>query len=251
MPIKSLRIIFVCLLCAAPLYLYAQSAQLLFDEANRLYTSGKYEQSVEKYREIIQNGYESGALYFNLGNAYYKLEQIGESILYYEKAIKLIPGDEALQRNLQIAQLKTVDKIEPIPNLFFEIWWTEAINIFSLNTFSWLSLITFSCLTLLIALFLVFRKDGFRYPVWIFAICFIVFLLLFLGKIYDNGNNRFGIIMAKTVSVVSEPAISSTEMFILHEGTKVKINRALEGWYEISLADGKTGWLQTEGIVQI
>jgi tetratricopeptide (TPR) repeat protein len=251
MSFKVSRFVFVSLLCAASIDLYAQSAQLLFDEANRLYTSGNYEQSVEKYHEIIHNGYESGALYFNLGNAYYKLERIGESILYYEKALKLTPGDEALQRNLQIAQLRTVDKIEPIPNLFIELWWIKAINLLSLNAFSWLSLITFSCLALFTALFLVFRKDGFRYPIWIFAICFIVFLLLFLGKIYDNENNRFGVVMAKTVSVVSEPAISSTEMFILHEGTKVKINRALEGWYEISLADGKTGWLQTEGIAQI
>jgi tetratricopeptide (TPR) repeat protein len=251
MSIKSIRTIFILLLCLIPLDTFAQSSQLLFNEANRLYTAGNYEQSVEKYHEIVRNGFESGALYFNMGNAYYKLGKIGESILFYEKALKLIPGDEALQRNIQIARLKTVDKIEPIPSLFLEIWWKEAINLFSLNTYSWLSLSTFFSLALMIAIYLVFRKDGFRYFIWVNGICFIVFLLLFLGKIYENENNRFGIIMSKTVSVVSEPAISSTEMFILHEGTKVKINRTVEGWYEISLADGKTGWMQIEGIAQI
>ena len=89
-------------------------------EGNKAYSEGKYEDALTYYSKILKNDFEGGELYFNLGNTYYKLDEIGKSIYYYEKALKFIEGDETLEQNLEIARLKIIDKIEPIPKLF--IW---------------------------------------------------------------------------------------------------------------------------------
>jgi tetratricopeptide (TPR) repeat protein len=229
----------------------AQSVQILFDQANEAYSDGDYLQAVERYQEILRNGYESGALYFNLGNSYYKLDRIGESILYYEKAVKLIPGDEALIQNLQMARLRIVDEIEPMPRLFIEVWWEKMIHFLPLGGFAWITLLIFVLFTVFLSSYVIYHKRIFEYTVWLFSVCFIIILLLFLGRIYNLEKNEFGIIMAKKVSVVSEPSINSTEMFILHEGAKVQLTRSVNGWYEITLADGKTGWLQSDNLQKI
>ena len=112
--------------------LAASEWDVYLKEGNRAYSNGKYEDAVTHYSKILENDFESGELYFNLGNAYYKLEEIGKSIYYYEKALNFIEGDEALEQNLQIAQLKIIDKIEPIPKLFIWVWIDALMHLLSI-----------------------------------------------------------------------------------------------------------------------
>jgi len=234
-----------------PCYLAAQSANYNFESANRAYADGKYQEAVALYEQIIQDGFESGEVYFNLGNSFYKLNEIGKSILYFEKASIYLPQDESLNQNLSIARLKVVDKIDSIPKLFIEIWWNRATQIFSINVFCWLTLILFILTLCIISIYLIFTINIFKRLIWVFSILFFLILILTVGRIYQFETSEFGVILINKISVVSEPSLSGTEVFILHEGTKVQVNRRLDGWFEISLADGKTGWLKATSLGMI
>jgi tetratricopeptide (TPR) repeat protein len=231
--------------------LNSQSVDIFFQQGNNAYAEGKYQEAVDLYLKVLNEGYTSGEVYFNLGNAYYKLDEIGRAILYYEKATHYLEGDEALARNLSIAELRVVDEIEPIPKIFLEEWWDWLIHIFSINTFAWLCLALFILISLFSALYINFAKINFKRLLWISAVGFILVVSLFIGRIYQFESSQYGIILSPKVSVVSEPSLTGTEVFIIHEGTKVKINRSLDGWMEISLADGKTGWLKSDELERI
>jgi tetratricopeptide (TPR) repeat protein len=231
--------------------LSGQSVDIFFQQGNKAYAESKYQEAVELYLKVLEEGYTSGEVYFNLGNAYYKLDEIGRAILYYEKAAHYLQGDEALDQNLSIAELRVVDEIESIPKIFLEEWWDWLIHIFSINTFAWLSLALFLLTFLFSALYINFSKRNFKRFIWSSAVGFILVLSLFIGRIYQFESSQYGIILSPKVSVVSEPSLTGTEVFIIHEGTKVRINRSLDGWMEISLADGKTGWLKSDELESI
>src|SRR6059036_404081 len=111
--------------------LVAQEAVRQFEQANQLYRDGKYDQAAGLYEQVISNGYESAALYYNLGNACFKLKNTPSAILNYERAKRLAPHDEDILYNLRLANLRIVDKIEPIPQIFFIDWWRSLVNTFS------------------------------------------------------------------------------------------------------------------------
>ena len=187
-------------------------------------------------------------MYFNLGNAYYKLDEIGKSIYYYEKALNFIEGDEALEQNLKISQLKIIDKIEPVPKLFIWIWIDSVIHLLSIENWGWISLLLFFITAIIFSLYILFTKRLLFQFSWIFLILFSISIIIFIGRIYLFETNEFGIIFEPKVAVMSEPNLGASEVFILHEGTKVKINRKLNDWLEISIADGKTGWCKAQSI---
>ncbi len=223
---------------------YAQNPDYYFDLANRAYADGKYHDAIEMYQNIIKEGMESGEVYFNLGNAYYKVNQFGQSILYYEKAKQFLEGDPALDHNLRLAQLNIVDKIDVIPVLFIEEWWSKLTHLFSITTLLWLSLAFFTISLTVIILRIYFNNGFIRRIIWPTVSIFILIFIITIGQIYEFETSKFGVILEEKVSVISEPNLSGTEVFILHEGTKVKINRVLDDWLEISIPDGKTGWLK-------
>jgi len=224
--------------------LHAQDPVSMFSEANNSYAEGDYQNAIELYSTILNQGVESGEVYFNLGNAYFKTNDIGRAILYYEKASKFIEGDPALDQNLQLSRLRIVDKIESIPELFVFEWWTTLSHLFLLDTLLWVSIALFSILILLIIVNLLYSRQYIRQLIWVTsAFCIIIFVITF-SLVYEFETSRFGVILEEKVSVISEPDIGGTEVFILHEGTKVKINRLLNNWLEITISDGKTGWLK-------
>jgi tetratricopeptide (TPR) repeat protein len=224
---------------------------LYFKNANRAYTEGKYQEAIENYHNILNQGVASGEVYFNLANAYYKIDDIGRSILYYEKARAYLEGDESLNQNLEIARLKVVDKIEPVPELFLKILWKKIVHFVSLKIYAWLSLGLFIFSLLIIIFYVIFNKYFLRKLIWILSVLFIIVFVLFINRIVEDEARKNAIILTDKVSVVGEPNITSTEVFILHEGTKVQINRIIGDWTEITIADGKTGWLKldTLGII--
>jgi tetratricopeptide (TPR) repeat protein len=227
---------------------FASEWDVYLQEGNKAYSEGRYEDAIENYSKIIDNKVESGEVYFNLGNAYYKLDEIGKSIYFYEKALTFIDGDEALNQNLQIARLKIIDKIEPIPKLFIFEWIDVFLHIISIENWGWVSLILFFSLAIIFSLYIIFTKRLLFSLSWIFLILFSISIIIFIGRIYLFESMEFGIIFEKKVAVMSEPSLGASEVFILHEGTKVKINRTLNDWFEISIADGKTGWCKSTAI---
>jgi len=228
--------------------LSASEWDVYLKEGNNAYSEGKYEDAVTQYLKILENDFESGELYFNLGNANYKLDEIGKSIFYYEKAKKFIEGDEALEQNLKIARLKIIDKIDPVPKLFIWVWIDSVIHLISIEYWGWISLALFCLTAIIFALYILFAKRLlFRFS-WIFMILFSISVVIFIGRIYLFETNEFGIIFETKIAVMSEPNLGAAEVFILHEGTKIKVNRKLNDWIEISIADGKTGWCRANSV---
>jgi len=227
---------------------FASEWDQYFKDGNEAYAEGKYDVAVNQYLKILDNNIESGELFLNLGNAYYKLDEIGRAILYYEKASDFLNGDESLNQNLQIARLKIIDEIEPVPKLFFYSWWDEMIHILSIENIGWLTLIFFFLFAVIISVYVVFGRRFLLKFVWILGVICCLFIIIYAGRIYEFETTQFGIIFDKKISVVSEPGLGSSELFILHEGTKVKINRTIDDWFEITIADGKTGWCKSRSI---
>ena len=183
-------------------------------------------------------------LYLNLGIAYYTQNEFGQAILNYERAKLFLGNDEALERNLKLARIHIVDKIEPIPQLFLLEWWHILLNALSIEVYAWLGVGVFFVFSLFVGLEILYR-GYFIKVIWTTGVIFIFVLIVFLSNVYISESTAYGIIIDQNVSIVSEPAEEGNELFILHEGTKVLIERISGDWYEIRLADGKTGWLHT------
>ena len=224
-------------------------------EADSAYARGEYQQAIKDYEALLKQG-ASADLYYNLGNAYYRTENITRAVLNYERALLLSPGDRDIRFNLQIAQSKTIDKIVPESEMFFFTWYKSLVNLMSVDGWARTSLVS---LTLVIILLLVYL---FSDRIWLRKIGFfggVILLLLFvLSNIFawqQKQNLLFrkgAIVIAPSVTVKSTPANNGTDLFILHEGTKVMItDGSMKGWKEIRVADGKEGWIESKQLEEI
>lgn len=221
-----------------------------FHEANRLYTASDYIGALDIYLELEQRGLKSGELYYNAGNAYYKLAQLGKAILYYERALKYLPMDEDLHTNLLLARLSIVDKITPIPELFYERYWRSIKYMMPSSLWKTTAYLFYLLLGIWIAAHIVFRRALIR------RLSRVIIPILLSGSILsfwisasiirDQESSDAGIILAEEIQVRSSPAEEGIELFSLHEGAKIWIVRRSAGWSEIRIADGKSGWAPQE-----
>ncbi len=223
-----------------------------FEMANELYRKGEYQNALHIYEQIMKNGYISEDLYYNIGNAYFKLDNIPAAILYFERAKRLSPNDDDIDFNLKIANLKVVDKIDPLPRIFFINWWYSVSNLN--NSENWATTaILFSWIFVgLLILFrinkiLIIKKISFI--TGIFSLILMIFFLLFAYTQYwYETDNTTGIIFSSNSLVKSSPDEAGTDLFVIHEGVKVEILDAVNNWRKIKLADGKVGWIPAEDI---
>ena len=250
-----MRKLFIIFLFLLPGLTFAVDPEITIAKANKAYADGFYANAVELYKSVITAGYESIDLYYNLGNACYKQNDFASSILYYEKARKLDPGNEDVNFNLKIANTKITDKIEPIPELFYKRWYKKLIESFSVDKWSKFGL-AFLCLGLVAGLFyvvsknLLIRKPGF----WlgIFFVFVSLFSFLFAWQSYDDIMHRKeAIIFTPTVTIKSSPDEKSIDLFVLHEGAKVELIDNIGTWYEIRIANGSVGWLIASSVEKI
>jgi tetratricopeptide (TPR) repeat protein len=228
------------------------SSALTKADADSAYVNGNYQEAIKGYEALLRNG-ASAELYYNLGNAYYRTENITRAVLNFERALLLSPGDSDIRFNLQIARSKTIDKIVPESEMFFVTWYRSLVNIMSVDGWGRTALVS---LALVIVLFLVYL---FSARVWMQKVGFFgggVLLVLFvISNIFawqqrQNLLYRQGaIVIAPSVTVKSTPAQNGTDLFILHEGTKVIItDGSMKNWREVRLADGKKGWIESKKI---
>lgn len=241
----------VLILCIVPLAgANDQDPEELFQLGNRYYQNDEYEKAVETYREILNQNIESGALYFNLGNAYYKLNALGKARLNYERARPFLQGDDALEDNLLLLRERLVDQIERPPQFILSVWWNGFLAIFSINMLCWICAGLLWLILIFAALRIYFRRRGrrdrFRSIFVSLVVIFILLSLVLAQKIYRLETEKHGIIMELSATVYAEPSTVSTEVFILHEGTKVSIERQNDSWLELKLADGRTGWIEQQ-----
>jgi tetratricopeptide (TPR) repeat protein len=247
--------LFTLLCIALSINASASAPYLTLDSANTAYASGKYDKAIGMYTAFLNDGYQSAQAYYNLGNCYYRKADYAKAILNYEKAKKLNPSDADVQFNLQIANLKTTDKITPDSSLFLTNWGHNLIDVFSEKGWAILCILLL-CLGLLsISSYLVsgnlmFRQLGF----WGGSLLLVFSLCTFLfSRTQYNAltNHDTAIVMSGSVTVKGSPAENGTQLFIVHDGAKVWILKSEGIWTEIKLANGSQGWLLTSDIEEI
>jgi len=227
----------------------------LLQKANELYTKDLFKEAIEVYNQILMTNMESPELYYNLGNAYYKTNQYTLSILNYERAKLLAPDDEDIDFNLLVANQKVVDSIQELPGIFIVRWWNSLVNSQTTDTWAVLSIFGFVLFLTLLGLYF-FARSGDIKRISFWAGCFLIVFTLFSWSFAAKQKSRmvnhsYAIIMQPTVTVKSSPSEKGTNLFVVHEGLKVRITDKLGDWVEIKLADGNKGWLLAESVERI
>jgi len=235
--------------------IFAVNSDSLVVIANNAYNQGLYDSALVTYSRVINKGVESGELYYNMGNAYYKNNDIASAILYFEKASMILPNDEDVKYNLNIANSMIVDKIEKVPELFYHHWWNSIYNIMAADAWAIFALVSFSFLILSIGLFILSKKRGNRklsfYIGMLFLIITIASSALASQKYYLNIEHKEAIVFISSITVKSSPTLNSVDLFVIHDGTKVEIIDRIDSWVEIKIQNGSTGWLPKKSIREI
>ncbi len=227
----------------------------LLQTANDHYTKDEFKEAIDVYNQLLMSSMESPELYFNLGNAYYKTGQYTLSILNYERAKLLAPDDEDIDFNLQVVNQKVVDSIQELPGIFIVRWWDSLVNSQSTDKWAWMSIVSF-LLFLVMMGFYFFARSGDIKRITFWSGSLLIVLAIFSWSFAARQKSRmvnhtFAIVMHPTVTVKSSPSEKGTNLFVIHEGLKVKITDKIGEWVEIKLADGNKGWLLTESIERI
>jgi len=225
-----------------------ESATALFQKGNASYEAGNFDQAVEQYQKIVNLGIKNSKVFYNLGNAYFRKNQLGKAILNYRKALALEPRDEDSMANLAFAKLFTLDKIEqqkidPLSNLvhwFVNLWSTDELTILASLSY---------CLSIVLGILILFgrSKKPLLLGLTIMLFIFVVFSSTFATKLHFNSTMN-GVLVAPQAEVRSGPGGDYTLQFTGHEGLEFQINEQAEGWYRISLPNGVKGWIPKDAV---
>jgi len=236
-------------------FVFSQAQDEVIKSAEAAYIQEDYTKAIELYNDVLKVHGESAEIFYNLGNSYFKVGQIAPAILNYERALLLDPGDGDIRINLQIARMRAVDKIEPIRRFFLVEWFEDVQNMGSVDSWASLGVVCFilfiGCLILFFfSKWIHLKKIGFYTGI---LLLFIVILSnIFASNQKSKLVNRVNaIVFTPTVTVKSSPDNSGTDIFVLHEGTKVLIRSTLGEWSEIELEDGNVGWMPSRDIEKI
>ena len=231
------------------------STQTLMQQGNDAYAKGDFAAAAQAYTAILNAGYQSADLYYNLGNAYYRQEEYGLAILNYERALRLKPNFRDAKQNLDLVNSKTEDQITALPEIFLAQWAHSVVAWFSPTGWRICTLILLAILAALLVVFILSRDYAWRKGTLAGGIATLVVLLLCVtctisASVHYNRHNQ-AIVTAPMTVVKSSPEEKSVDKLVLHEGTKVAIDETLGDWHKIHIADGNTGWLQTTDITII
>lgn len=243
------------LFIAALLLSFVSASAQTKAEADSAYVQERYEQAISLYNKLLETG-ASASVYYNLGNAYYRTGDMAHAILAYERAYLMEPGDADIRFNLQLARTKTIDKIVPESEMFFITWFRQMIDWYSADQWGRAVVVCFALFVVSLLLYffagrMLWRKVGFGV-----GVCTLILAVLFHIFAYQHQQKLLvrthAIVMSSSLTVKSTPSTSGTDLFVLHEGTKVEItDDTMKDWKEIRLADGKVGWVPVKTIERI
>lgn len=225
-----------------------------FDKANIEYRNGNYAEAAKTYEAILDKGKHSADLYFNLGNAYFKLNKLGPSIYYYEKGLQLAPKNKDIQSNLQHAKQATVDEIATKQEDGINRFFNNIVKSFSSNIWAILAVVSSILAASLFLLYYFTRKPSLKRVWFISSLVFVLGVLFTISMAYTSlslANTNYAIVWEEEIEVRDGPTRNSSHIYYLHEGTKVSIIYEEDNWARIVLADGNEGWVQTQQIKKL
>lgn len=250
---KAILLIFTTL--AAVTFSRADNSNELFKAANQQFVDGKYKEAINGYEAIVGQGLHSADLYYNLGNAYFKLNSYPSAILNYERAHLLNPDDEDIVFNLDLARTFTVDVIEPLPQFFIAKWAKSFEHLLYTDAWAYVALCAFAISLFLVAVFWFTGKYQLKRISFTLAIVFTLFfavsLMCSINLRHQIVHNTHAIIFDSAIAAKSSPDNSGKDLFVLHAGTKIQLLRTVGEWCEVKISDGNKGWLPKNSFKKI
>ena len=225
------------------------ASEQVFELGNMQYVNENYSAAISIYDSILISGLESSELYYNLGNCHYKRNDWANAIWHYEKSLQL-NNNEKTKHNLELVKLKIIDRIEPLPQLFYKKWWINLTQ--SLSTQVWQILTLFGMgFIFVLQLISQFTSLKNKLITKIFSAITVIILLITQTSYHNNFTKKEAIIFSETITVNSAPTISSTNLFTLHTGSKVEIIDTIGDWINIKIANGNSGWITQNSIKEL
>jgi tetratricopeptide (TPR) repeat protein len=242
----------ICLAVIAAAAAPRESVTLLFAEANSLYQKGEYTNAERFYLQLLDKGIDSGALFYNLGNACFKQKKLGEAIYYWKKTLQKLPGDPDARENLDLAGLLVVDRIEvpadPVPLR----WMDGLVHRLTMGQDGWIAVLLFAAANVFFAAYLMSGRPKWatRALIVSFATAFLALLFgcSFAWKVYERNYRLEGVVVEQKADVRSGPGTENVTVFTIHEGILLRIRGETEGWYQVSLPNGWSGWLPRSSV---
>ncbi|MEI6090391.1 MAG: tetratricopeptide repeat protein [bacterium] len=234
---------------------YSFDAGKTLTSANKCYLQKDYDKAADLYSALLKNNYQTADIYFNLGNTYYKKQDWSSAILYYEKAKRLRPTDSDIEMNLKMANLQIIDKIDQVPQVFYARWYDAVSAKLNSGTWAWLSVIFIWLALICFVGFLFYktpRAKQINFGLGVLSLFFTMFSIIIAVDVNkEEHTHNKGIIFDFSVYVKSSPESDSKNLFIIHNGSKVKIEDRVNNWYKIKLLNGHEGWVETKVLKRI
>lgn len=238
------KVILVTLFFISIKLVKADKANTLWQLANHAYESKNYTAAINLYDSMMGQGINNAELFYNAGNAYYKNHQIGMAVWCFEKANLLSPNDEDIETNLKICNLRLIDKIDAAPDFFVFKWWNNFLIFFSIKIWAIITICFLWCMVMgwLLYYFSFQFSDIGKWLIRVGFCCGFLFLIITWQANKYSNNNKYLIVISSNINVKSAPDESATNLFEIHEGTKVSLIKSNPKWSNIKLSDGKVGW---------
>lgn len=249
--IKKIHILFFLLLLSFTIW----AQDTTFEKANNAYKEGKYDEAISLYKELSNSDKQSATVFYNLGNAYFKKSELANALLNYERAYRLQPSDKDIKNNLNFAYAQIADKIKTPKHYFITKWIYKTVYQLHSNTWAYLGIAFWTFAFLAILLFTRTASENMR-KLFFFITLLSIFAAFFTfyaaySQYNTNKSETYAIVFAQNITIKSTPSNNGTDLFILHEGTKVQVLDKVGAWYKIELADKREGWIPAKEITQI
>ena len=235
---------------------YGQTTpEFLFKEGNKAYNAGNYENAISLYGQTLKMGKHSAEVYYNLGNANYRLNKVAESVYYFEKAMLMRPNDKDIITNSAFANNMTIDAIEKIPVSQIDQIRNSIIETFSFEIWTYFTIILLWIFTILFLAYLFFIRARHKRIFFFSSLSILLLFILSFSITYsidqNEKNKKFAILFSKQTDIWSEPNQQAERLFVLHEGTKMQLLDSLEEWQKIRIANGSEGWIKDASFKKI
>ena len=249
------KVCYLLFLLATSFLVGQNNTAQLFEKANKNYKEGNYELALDLYKQIEEGNAVSSELYYNMANSYYKLNRVGQTIYYYEKALQLDPLNEDAANNLTFARRMTIDTIEELPKTFLQKIENNYIQKLSYTQWSILAIVCSFVAAICFLLFYISSISNRKRLYFLLSIFSCILLAISLSISYTQHTKRkeikTAIIFSSKISVNNSPTLNSEEIFVLHEGTKIMILDSVDHWKKIKLANGKIGWISADALKEL